>query len=75
MAPIEFKVGDLVQLRSGGPIMTITSIEDDNKIVCTTWFDGTKKETESFPLDSILPVQDQRPSSRQGRAFFQKPPQ
>jgi len=32
----EFKVGDVVTLNSGGPKMTISSIDGD--LVCCTWF-------------------------------------
>ncbi|MGA1303200.1 MAG: YodC family protein [Cyanobium sp.] len=69
----EFKVGDVVQLKSGGPMMTITSIEANHGLLSTTWFDGTRQEKESFPLDAVLHAQNQRPNPRQGRAFFQKP--
>jgi uncharacterized protein YodC (DUF2158 family) len=74
MSPMEFRIGAVVQLKSGGPMMTITSIEADSQAACTTWFDGTRKETGTFPLETLR-VQEQRPPSRQGRAFFQKPPQ
>ncbi|MEB3304956.1 MAG: DUF2158 domain-containing protein [Cyanobacteriota bacterium] len=75
MASPAFKIGDVVQLKSGGPMMTITSMEEGNDIVHALWFDGTKKETGSFPIGAIQYGPEQRPSARQGRAFFQKPPQ
>lgn len=37
----EFKPGDVVQLKSGGPIMTVKFLDEDGDIYCE-WFD--KKE-------------------------------
>jgi len=54
-----FKSGDLVVLRSGGPVMTIdtvnTDIFDDSKItgVLCAWFDGTKLERVRFDHGAI----------------------
>ena len=39
-----FKVGDLVQLRSGGPKMTVTEELTDGKLRCA-WFTGANVET------------------------------
>lgn len=35
---VELKVGDIVQLKSGGPKMTIENIRDGE--ICCTWFDA-----------------------------------
>ena len=40
--PRQFKRGDVVKLRSGGPLMTVEDIEDDGKIVSCDFF--TKEE-------------------------------
>jgi uncharacterized protein YodC (DUF2158 family) len=37
------KIGQTVQLKSGGPIMTITQIEDVNRITCM-WYAPTQAE-------------------------------
>lgn len=34
-----FNPGDVVQLRSGGPQMTVTGLDDDSRYDCT-WFDS-----------------------------------
>ena len=58
-----FKSGDLVVLKSGGPTMTIdtvnTDIFDDNKItgVLCAWFVGEKLERVRFDHRAIEPVQ------------------
>jgi len=47
----QWKEGDLVQLKSGGPIMTVesaTTYEGKTSIFCA-WFDKTQKMTGSFP--------------------------
>lgn len=64
------KSGDLVVLKSGGPTMTVdsvnTSIFDDNKvtgIVCV-WFVGDRLERSRFEPDAIEPVRVQKTASR-----------
>ncbi|GAB3741825.1 YodC family protein [Spirosoma lituiforme] len=39
----QFKLGDLVQLKSGGPIMTVSKLIDSvqNSSVECVWFNGT----------------------------------
>jgi len=68
------KSGDLVVLKSGGPIMTVdtvnTDIFDDNKVtgILCVWFVGEKLERVRFdhraieptPLQKISPVQEGR---------------
>ena len=57
-----FKSGDLVVLKSGGPGMTIDTVNtdffDDNKItgVLCAWFDGTKLERVRFDHAAIEPA-------------------
>ena len=55
----EFKVGDTVILKSGGPTMTITSISESGYMgggpvhAYCTWFDGNGVKTGDFPLPAI----------------------
>jgi uncharacterized protein YodC (DUF2158 family) len=57
-----FKSGDLVVLKSGGPVMTIdtvnTDIFDDSKItgVLCAWFVGTRLERVRFDHSAIEPA-------------------
>ena len=61
MASIIFKLGDLVQLKSGGPKMTVTDeawgIDDEATIWCT-WFAGAKRSRGEFPMGALKPVTD-----------------
>jgi uncharacterized protein YodC (DUF2158 family) len=54
----EFKVGDIVVLKSGGPNMTIKSIptETGTSYTCQ-WFAGKKLEQGVFPENSIKKVE------------------
>lgn len=62
LAMAMFKSGDLVVLKSGGPVMTVdavnTDIFDDNKItgVVCVWFVGQKLERFRFEQGAIEPA-------------------
>lgn len=68
------KAGDLVVLKSGGPIMTVdavnTDIFDDNRItgVCCVWFVVDKLVRVRFDHRAIEPAKLQRASPRKKRA-------
>lgn len=49
------KVGDVVKLKSGGPFMTVTRVEQEGgkAIVFCSWFVGTKQERGNFPPDAL----------------------
>ncbi|MGA8414155.1 MAG: DUF2158 domain-containing protein [Xanthobacteraceae bacterium] len=50
-----FKVGDTVQLKSGGPKMTVTGVGSDfgQATVWCAWFDGTMQRSDHFPIDAV----------------------
>jgi uncharacterized protein YodC (DUF2158 family) len=73
-----FKPGNLVVLKSGGPVMTVdavnTSIFDDNKvtgIVCV-WFLGEKLQRVRFEPDAIEPARLQKTSSRKPKGRLEE---
>jgi uncharacterized protein YodC (DUF2158 family) len=50
------KVGDVVQLKSGGPKMTVTSLGQDGGVLSAwcSWFDAKHKECSGvFPVTSL----------------------
>jgi uncharacterized protein YodC (DUF2158 family) len=58
----EIKVGDVVQLKSGGPKMTVDNIGKYNysphdQAACS-WFDGAKKIEDVFPMTSLKKSDD-----------------
>ena len=52
-----FKLGDVVQLKSGGPKMTVTSVGKDDKgndVIWTVWFDSAEKESHGhYPANAV----------------------
>jgi uncharacterized protein YodC (DUF2158 family) len=68
------KSGDLVVLKSGGPTMTVdtvnTDIFDDNKItgVLCVWFVGDKLERVRFDHRAIEPAAVQKASPKKKNA-------
>ncbi len=59
------KIGDLVQLKSGGPIMTITNIGADilgNPRFTCVWFDKEHKENDgTYPAAVLDAVTGEKP--------------
>lgn len=57
MSKKTFQVGDIVQLKSGGPDMCVDNIlGSNNTIARCSWFAGKKLEQGSFPFDTLNPV-------------------
>jgi uncharacterized protein YodC (DUF2158 family) len=52
----KFAIGDSVQLRSGGPVMTITAVHElsDGTSYSTSWFAGRKHEHSRFPENAMM---------------------
>ncbi|WP_027186805.1 YodC family protein [Desulfovibrio cuneatus] len=48
----KFKIGDLVQLKSGGPKMTVNSVTFPLSCTCV-WFAGTKSNKENFNYEAL----------------------
>ncbi|MBS4637184.1 YodC family protein [Aeromonas caviae] len=43
-----YNVGDIVRLKSGGPMMTVTGRNFENNCICA-WFDNTKEFSAVYP--------------------------
>lgn len=56
----QIKAGDTVQLKSGGPVMTVNLVEDWNGIMRARcdWFVGGKNSQDYFPLASLKIVKE-----------------
>jgi uncharacterized protein YodC (DUF2158 family) len=50
-APMSLKSGEIVHLKSGGPDMTVQSLDGDH--VWCQWFGGRKLERGRFPIVSL----------------------
>jgi uncharacterized protein YodC (DUF2158 family) len=65
----QFKIGDIVQLRSGGPNMTVEDIEPipgKNLIDCQ-WFAGGKLNHGRFPPESLTKVEEEEKGEKSNR--------
>lgn len=58
MMKTHFKAGDIVQLKSGGPRMTIAELLPGGSKYRCEWFVGTKREFGHFAPESLEPVRD-----------------
>lgn len=57
-----FQPGDTVQLKSGGPVMTVESIEPDGvEDVLCLWFDGMQKKQDRFASASLAKADPNKP--------------
>ncbi len=68
MSETDFKVGDVVQLKSGGPKMTVTET-GGCKVACS-WFLGNSHGTYVFPC-AVLNEADEDEESRPGSVLRQ----
>jgi uncharacterized protein YodC (DUF2158 family) len=56
LAAAMLRAGDLVRVRSGGPLMTVTSVQGDQVNCSWTDWDG-RLESQSFPIGALnLPL-------------------
>jgi uncharacterized protein YodC (DUF2158 family) len=55
----KFKSGDFVQLRSGGPKMTVTDLAYKGHYNCK-WFAGSKLNQGVFAEDEIQPYPEEK---------------
>lgn len=39
----EYTIGEVVQLKSGGPLLTVQRLDPENMYVQCVWFDGDSK--------------------------------
>lgn len=61
----QFSLGDVVELKSGGPRMTIgraipSCVSDDRGRLECLWFEGSRKHIDEFPAETLIkvPVRD-----------------
>jgi len=48
MTTTKFQVGDVVRLKSGGPLMTVQQATYADNIMCTWFGENNKRMTEGF---------------------------
>lgn len=58
-----FKKGDVVQLKSGGPHMTVMGEASADHLWCT-WFAGAKNERKTFPVETLMPAPEKEKAKK-----------
>lgn len=56
---VAFSIGDVVQLNSGGPDMSIYYISDNGRDVSCQWFAGKKLEEGTFESKGLTLIRKQ----------------
>jgi uncharacterized protein YodC (DUF2158 family) len=51
------KAGDIVELKSGGPLLTVEDVFDDGTVKCV-WFAGEKQQWHIFAGSSLVKSED-----------------
>ena len=64
MANETYKVGDLVQLKSSGPAMTVYEVSRSGLHVKCQWFDGAKLEEGDFAMISLQLAEPEKTASK-----------
>jgi uncharacterized protein YodC (DUF2158 family) len=54
----DFKPGDLVHLKSGGPIMTVNGLEPATQELVCLWFSGDDLERGVFSQAAVAEVEE-----------------
>jgi len=52
----DFEIGDVVQLQSGSPKMTVQEVVSDGDVVCQ-WFESNEVHKENFPKEALKYVE------------------
>ena len=58
----EFKEGDVVQLKSGGPTMTIIVLDNSSGEATCSWLEGRKPTEDIFDVVTLELSTKQKPS-------------
>ena len=54
---VDFKKGDCVELKSGGPVMTVADfLPGGSASVVCIWFTGNSPQTYTYPPECLKPL-------------------
>jgi uncharacterized protein YodC (DUF2158 family) len=55
---VQLEIGDVVQLNSGGPAMTVVGLSENGRSATCSWFKtGNETEWQSFPKAALKLVE------------------
>jgi len=57
MVHMDIKAGEVVELKSGGPPMTVRDVK--NGMAWCQWFEGANAKGDSFATTSLKPAKEQ----------------
>ena len=60
-----FAIGEIVQLKSGGPKMTVHDYDDYSGTIQCVWFAGAKKENGHFKPEALVAVAEAKPNAKE----------
>jgi uncharacterized protein YodC (DUF2158 family) len=49
----DWKVGDVVQLNSGGPTMTVLEVDEEDRVVSAMWITEASHGQGRYPFDCV----------------------
>ena len=49
----QFKIGDRVKLKSGGPVLTVNRLATDGDVVEVIWFEGANIKNTWVSIDAL----------------------
>jgi uncharacterized protein YodC (DUF2158 family) len=56
-----FSKGDVVEMKSGGPRMTVVDVEGGGTVHCA-WFDGSDQRKDSFDAETLKSASKRGPA-------------
>lgn len=56
MTTSKFQIGDVVRLKSGGPLMTVQQATYADNIVCTWFGENNKRMSEGFHPRTLIAI-------------------
>ena len=64
MVMSKFKEGSVIQLKSGGPKMTVSEITPTGEHYRCQWFTGSKLEEGYFPEEALIIPKKEKPAKK-----------
>ena len=58
-----FQAGEIVELKSAGPKMTIITVDNSSGEATCTWFEGKDRKEEIFDIGRLRKVHQRKPTT------------
>jgi uncharacterized protein YodC (DUF2158 family) len=67
----QFKQGDTVRTKSGGPLMAVDGYTASGEVICTYWIEGSRKQ-ENFVEATLEPYSPEQMKPKVGAFWLGK---